>query len=45
MPNVIIEDSLKYYETKQDQVYHTLVFMNLDGNFNSDENQILLWFK
>lgn len=26
------------------QPYHSLIFLNLDGNFNNSDNQVLLWF-
>lgn len=26
------------------QPYHSLAFINLDGNFNNSENEVLLWF-
>lgn len=28
----------------QIQPYHSLLFLNLDGNFNNSDNQVLLWF-
>ena len=31
-------------EVKKTNVYHSLVFVNLDGNFQNSKQDVLLWF-
>ncbi|CAF0747875.1 unnamed protein product [Brachionus calyciflorus] len=44
-PEVNFEDILKINENRKEKLYHTLAFVNLDGNFNNSNNEVLLWFK